>query len=103
VNYLPGTKTATLTLSGALPAGRYLLDIRPTITDEAGNQLGGGTAVSQPAPGRHGHQPVNGDDTYYVRLNAAGRMWKSLKTRWRFRRRARDIYPHAGVTDDPHV
>ena len=57
---------------GTLPAGRYLLTIRPTITDEAGNQLGNGTPyLSQLLVG----SVINGsggDDTYYIRLNAAG-------------------------------
>src|SRR5205814_1798982 len=72
VSYLPGTKTATITLSGALPVGRYQLTIRPTITDEAGNQLNNGTPfLSQLLVGSV-INGSNGDETYYVRLNAAG-------------------------------
>ena len=44
VNYVAGTKTATLTLSGALPAQRYQLVVRSTITDQAGNELANGVS-----------------------------------------------------------
>ncbi|HEV8606351.1 MAG TPA: right-handed parallel beta-helix repeat-containing protein [Tepidisphaeraceae bacterium] len=72
VGYVPGTKTATITLTGALPAGRYQLILRPTITDEAGNQLNNGI----PFPSQLLVDSViagsSGDDTYYIRLNPAG-------------------------------
>ncbi len=42
VTYDPGTQTAILALSGALPARRYQLLVRSTITDQAGNALGNG-------------------------------------------------------------
>jgi hypothetical protein len=42
VVYDASTKTATVTLSGALPARHYQFIIRPTVTDQAGNALGAG-------------------------------------------------------------
>jgi len=43
VNYLPGNQDGDAYTERRFAGGRYLLTIRPTITDEAGNQLGGGT------------------------------------------------------------
>jgi hypothetical protein len=42
VTYNADTKTATISLSGALPARRYQLIVRSSITDLAGNALGNG-------------------------------------------------------------
>ena len=42
VTFDAATKTATLTLTGALPARRYQLTLRAAITDQVGNQLGNG-------------------------------------------------------------
>ncbi|MBI3867660.1 MAG: right-handed parallel beta-helix repeat-containing protein, partial [Verrucomicrobia bacterium] len=44
--YDPATKTATVKLTGALPARRYLLTVKPGIVDQAGNPLGNGSAAS---------------------------------------------------------
>jgi hypothetical protein len=43
VVYDAATKTATINLSAALPARRYQLILRSSISDQAGNALGGGT------------------------------------------------------------
>ena len=43
VTYDATTKTATITLTGALPAGRWRLTALPAILDQAGNGLGSGT------------------------------------------------------------
>jgi hypothetical protein len=44
VVYNPATKTATIALGGALPAGNWRLSILPGILDQAGNALGNGAA-----------------------------------------------------------
>jgi len=48
VTFNPGNQTATVTLTAALPARRYQFIIKPAVTDQAGNSLGGGIAFVSP-------------------------------------------------------
>ncbi len=65
VSYDPASMTATLTLSGPLPAGRYRLIVRSTITDQAGNPLDNGVNYSTSlGVGAPALSPISGLSVY---------------------------------------